>query len=31
VPRYDNGQIFIWQNNATDNPRKTIPADLSEA
>ena len=31
VPRYDNGQIFIWQNNATDNPRKTIPDDLSEA
>ena len=31
VPRYDNGQIFIWQNNATDNPRKTIPAGLSEA
>jgi hypothetical protein len=31
VQRYDNGQIVIWQNNATDNPTKTVPAGLSEA
>ena len=30
VQRYDNGQIVIWQNNATDNPTKPIPAGLSE-
>jgi hypothetical protein len=31
VPRYDNGQIVIWENTPTDNRRKTIPAGLSEA
>ena len=31
VPCYGNGQIVIWQNNATDNPTKPIPAGLSEA
>jgi hypothetical protein len=31
VPLYDNGQIVIWHNNATDNATKPIPAGLSEA
>ena len=29
VPRRDNGQIVIWQNNASGTPTTTIPASLS--
>ena len=29
VPRYDNGQILIWQNNTAGNPTSPIPASLS--
>ena len=29
VPRFDNGEILIWQNNATGTPTTTIPAGPS--